>query len=167
GRNKRIWMGICVDEQPGCANLVFERVVDGHSRFRIDALIIDIRYNPDNATGFRAHVDELHDWVRPHQLTIECVFTGKQFVGNVLADDHNALGAITISFVEIASGDHRNSKSRKETGRYRTDPCAWVLLTVFARLPGNPKLPTRSKRSRVAPGNRTANGDALNAWDGD
>ena len=91
---------------------------------------------------------------------------GKSCVGDALADDDDALGAVAIRLGEVAARDQRDAERREEAGRHRAEPRARIVLAVLARPPFDRELEAGAEAARVAPRHGAAEGDALDARHG-
>jgi len=81
-------------------------------------LVVHIGHDSDDAARGSADVDELHDWVCPHDVTIDGVLTGEHALGHALADDDDRRGVAAVGIVEVASGKNGYFPSAaKKSGR--------------------------------------------------
>src|SRR5215475_12508114 len=98
-----------------------KRMIDGECRFRYDVLIIHIRgHSNDSARPF-AHADEIHDWICPHDVTVQGILAREHPLRDTLADDHHWLAAALVIIVEVPAFDHGHAESREKSRRNRTE----------------------------------------------
>ena len=115
-RHQRVGIGSRVHEDPPAGELLFERLIHGHHRFRHDVLVVDIGHHADNATRLATDVDELDDRIGPEQRAVEDIATGKQAGRDAFGDDHHRLTPVPIVEREIASGTKRNAQGGEISG---------------------------------------------------
>ena len=150
-------------EQPPAPDLLLERVVDGHHRRRLDAGIVDIGRHADDASRVAADAYEPDDAVGPHQVTVERVLTREELPRDAAADDHDALGAVAVSVVEVAAGDYRDAEGRKEARRHRAGARVWVVRRVLVPGSFDGEREAAAGAARVAPRHRAAERNLLDA----
>ena len=77
GRDQRIRIRACVNEQAATANLLLERVIDVQRRAWHHILIIDVGGDSDDPARLGADVYELHHRIGPHQAAVHRVLVGE------------------------------------------------------------------------------------------
>src|SRR5439155_1015351 len=107
-------------------------------------------YEPDDAVG-------------PHQVTVERVLTREELPRDAAADDHDALGAVAVSVVEVAAGDYRDAEGRKEARRHRAGARVWVVRRILVPGAFDGEREAAAGAARVAPRHRAAERDLLDA----
>ena len=126
-------------------------------------LVVHIGHDADDAARGSADVDELHDWVCPHDVTIDGVLTREHALGHALADDDDWLAVAAIGIVEVASSKNGNAECREKSGRDGAQLSARIFFTGRADVAVGRKLEARTKAACVSPGNNDAKGDAIHA----
>ena len=97
-----------------------------------DVFVVDVGHDADDAARLVADADELHDAVGPAHLAIERVLAGEERLGDALADDHDAFGAVLVGVAEIAAFEQRESQSVEESGRDGAELRAQIVLAILA-----------------------------------
>jgi hypothetical protein len=143
-----------MNEQAASADFLLERMVNCEHRLRIDAFIINVGRDSHDAARLGADSDKLHDAVRPHQMTIDRILFRKKAIGDISADDDDALCAIAVRFREVTTRNEGDSKRGKETRGHRPKPGARSILPIFTRPASDRECPTVSKVTCIPPGNR-------------
>ena len=150
-RHQRVRIGARVHEQPAAADLLLERVIDGHRRPGHDVLVVDVGDDADDAARLGADVDELHHRIGPHQAAVERVLVGEHPLREALADDDDLLGVAAIGVGEVAAGDERHAERGEESRRDACGTRARILFAVGLRVALDRELEARTERPGVAP----------------
>src|SRR3954465_2216254 len=140
-------------------------MIDRHYGSRINLLIVDVRDNSHNPARLRVEADEFRKAVGPHQMAIDWILSWKQLIRDASIDDDNALCTVSISGIEIASGNERDAKSGKESRRHRTQSRTRIVLRI-ARVPAfNGKRQSIASAPGISPRNSAPDGHAFNSRD--
>ena len=153
-RHQRVGIGPRVHEQAAAADLLLERVIDGHRRPRHDVLVVHVGRDADDAPRRRADVDELHHRIGPHQLAVDGVLVREHPLRQALADDDDLLAVAAVGVVEVAAGDDRHAQRREESGRHGAEPRARIFFAVRLGVALAGELDAADRSAGVAPRHR-------------
>ena len=163
GGNKRVGITRGAHKQTASPSFLVRRLIDRHGRGGDDVFVIDVRHDGDDAPGLLADADELHHRVGPAEIAIERLLPGKEFLGHALADDHDAFGAFAVGVSKIAALDNGHAEGFEESGRYGTEACAQITLTVLSGCTIHGKDEIDVQCPGIAPGNAEAGRHVLDS----
>src|SRR6516165_11562162 len=140
--DERIRICTGVDEKATAQKwTLFKGVVDGESWLGNDILLVNICDDANDALGRRQVLAiDFQDGIGPEYVPIDRVLIGEHALREGFADDCDALVALTIELIEVASRNDGNAQSAKESRRDNTKLCAWVLFTGGANVTIGAKL---------------------------
>ncbi len=162
-RDERVGIRPRVHEKAAAADLLLERMIDGHRRPRHDVLVVHVGGDADDPAGPGAHVDELHDRIGPEESAVQRLPGREHPLRHALADDDDRLGIPAVGVVEVAAGDDRNAERREESRGHGAEPGARILLAVGFRVALDRELKAGTEDAGVAPRHGRAHGDPLDA----
>src|ERR1700678_3813633 len=105
-----------VNEHSAPAQLLLKRVIYGHRWSRHNVLIVQIGGHADDPPRLLADVDKFHHRIGPHHVVIHRILVRKHPLGHALAHNHDFLAVLSISVVEIASGDYGHAECGEKSG---------------------------------------------------
>ena len=166
GGDEGVGISLGAHEEAARPSFLVGGLVDGHGGRRDDVFVVDVGHDADDAARLIADADELHDTVGPAQLAVQSGLAGEERVGEALADDDDALGAVLVGVAEVAAFDDGKPHGSEEVGRYRAELGAQIVLTVLARgsLGGEGEADVQTLL--VAPGNTEAGGHVFHSGQG-
>ena len=151
-------------EEPPGAQLLLDRVIHEHARRPVDAFIVDVCDDADDAPGIGADADEPHHAVGPHQMTIDRILSRKEPLRERGADDDHAFGCRCRSAsVKSRPDEERNAESREKAGRHRSELATGIVFSRNAGQALDGELKSAAEIPGIAPGHGAADCDAFDA----
>ena len=118
---------------------LFEAAIDRENGLRNDVFVVNIGGDTDDAVWHEktrlfeiGPVEELQHGIRPIDMPIDRILIGEHALCERLADDNHRLFIfiiLVIERIEIAAGNDRNPKRRKESRRDDTPLRPRILYT--------------------------------------
>src|SRR2546423_3666657 len=138
-------------------------MVDGECLARDDVLVVYIGGHADDAARSLADIDKVHHRIGPHDVVIDGILPREHALCDGLADDHNRFTAAAIIVIEVAPRKNGHAESGEESWRNDAKLRAWILLSRAFRVTFSREIEARTKAAGVAPGNSSAERDAIHA----
>jgi hypothetical protein len=178
-----------VNEETTAKHWTFvKRAVNSERGFRNDVFVVNIGGDTDDAVRREktrlfeiGPAEELQHGIRPIDMPIDRILVGEHALRESLADDNDRLFillfwslfwsftflVIEIERIEIAAGNDRNAKRRKESRRDGTPLRPGILYAGGMDVSVGGELQTRSGGAAgIAPGNDIAEGGLTHARQG-
>ena len=121
-RHQRVRIGPRVHEQAAAADLLLERVIDGHRRPGTTFSSSTSAATPTMRRGSALTSMNFITGSVHINRRLTRVLVREHPLRQALADDHDLLGVAAIGVVEVAAGDDRHAERREESGRDGAEP---------------------------------------------